>query len=284
MGNKLRRNKVAITGRAVVFVIITLFGVFMALPLFYSLLQSVKPYNELFIYPPRFWVKSPTMDNFRDLFLVTSNSWVPFSRYIFNTLLVTICCCVLHILAASMAAYPMSLMEFPGRKVLSNIVVWSLLFNSGVTGLPNYIIMAKLGLIDNYFGLIIPAIGSSFGFYLMQNFMGELPKEMLEAARIDGANEFYIMWHVALPNVKPAWMTLAIFTFQGSWNATGGMITYTETIKLLPTALGQIMAAGYARVGASAASAVIMMIPPIIFFIFAQSNTIKTMAHAGIKG
>lgn len=284
MGSRLRRNNVARIGRIVTFIVIFAFGIFMALPLIYSILQSLKPFDELFIYPPKFFPKRPSFDNYVDLFSITSNSWVPFSRYIFNSVWVTVVSTILQILAACMAAYPLALHEFPGKKLMNNIIVWSLLFNATVTALPAFIVLAKLNLIDNPLGLIIPTIGSSFALFLMINFMVTINPALLEAARIDGATEFQTLWKVAFPMVKPAYMTLAIFAFQGCWNSVGATPIYTEVMKLLPTALSQIMAAGNARVGASAASQVILIIPPIVFFIIAQSNTVETMSHAGIKG
>ena len=283
--SKLRRNKVALAGDIATYVMLLLYGAFMALPLIYSVIQAFKPYNELFIFPPRFFANQPTTANFTQLFDLTSSTWVPFSRYVFNTILNTIVGTVLHILAAAMCAYPLAKNRFPGKKIIFNIVVWSLLFSGGVIEIPVYLVMSSLGIIDTYFAFWLPEIAVAMGTFLLKQNMAEIPDAMIEAARIDGAGEWKILWRIAMPAVKPAWLTLAIFAFQRNWNATSSSYIYTETIKTLPAALSQITATGsVARAGEAYAASVLMLIPPIIFFIIAQSSTVKTMAHAGIKG
>lgn len=275
----------AIAGDITTYILLALYGAFMALPLIYSVIQAFKPYNELFIFPPRFFARQPTIANFTQLFDLTSSSWVPFSRYVFNTILNTVVGTLLHIIAAAMCAYPLAKNKFPGRNVIFNIIVWSLLFTGGVTEVPVYLVMSKLGIIDTYFAYWLPEISVALGIFLLKQNMAEIPDAMIEAARIDGASEWTILWRIAMPAVKPAWLTLAIFAFQRNWNATSTTYIYTETIKTLPAALSQITTAGsVARAGEAYAASVIMMIPPIIFFIIAQSSTVKTMSHAGIKG
>lgn len=283
--SKLRRNKVAIAGDITTYILLLLYGAFMALPLIYSVIQAFKPYNELFIFPPRFFARQPTLANFSQLFDLTSSTWVPFSRYVFNTILNTVVGTVLHIIAAAMCAYPLAKNNFPGKKIIFNIVVWSLLFSGGVLEIPVYLVMSYLGIIDTYFAYWLPEIAVALGTFLLKQNMAEIPDAMIEAARIDGASEWKILWRIAMPAVKPAWLTLAIFAFQRNWNATSSSYIYTETIKTLPTALSQITSTGsVARAGEAYAASVLMLIPPIIFFIIAQSSTVKTMAHAGIKG
>ena len=283
--SKLRRNKIALAGDITTYIMLLLYGAFMALPLIYSVIQAFKPYNELFIFPPRFFARQPTSANFTQLFDLTSSTWVPFSRYVFNTILNTVVGTVLHILAAAMCAYPLAKNKFPGKKLIFNIVVWSLLFSGGVIEIPVYLVMSTLGIIDTYFAFWLPEIAVAMGTFLLKQNMAEIPNAMIEAARIDGASEWKILWSIAMPAVKPAWLTLAIFAFQRNWNATSSSYIYTETIKTLPAALSQITAAGsVARAGEAYAASVLMLIPPIIFFIIAQSSTVKTMAHAGIKG
>lgn len=285
MSTKLRRTKVSIAGDITTYLLLALYAAFMALPLIYAVVQSVKPYNELFIFPPRFFTRNPTVMNFRKLFDLTSTSWVPFSRYVFNTIANTVIGTVIHIISAAMCAYPLAKNKFPGKNLIFNLVVWSLLFTGGVTEIPVYLVMSKLGIIDTYFAFWLPEISATMGIFLLKQSMAEIPDAMVEAARIDGAGEWKILWSIVMPSVKPAWLTLAIFSFQRNWNATSASYIYTETLKTLPTALSQITAAGsVARAGEAYAASVLMMIPPIVFFIFAQSSTVKTMAHAGIKG
>lgn len=283
--SKLRKNKVAIAGDITTFLLLLIYGLLMSLPLIYAVLQAFKPYNELFIFPPRFFVKSPTLSNFSQLFDLTSSSWVAFSRYVFNSILNTVVGTVIHILAAAMCAYPLAKNRFPGKKIIFKVVVWALLFNTAVLEVPTYLVMANLGIVDTYLAYWLPEIGATMGVFLLKQNMDTIPNAMLEACRIDGANEWTILWNVVMPAVKPAWLTLAIFAFQRNWNATSSSYIYTETLKTLPAALSQITAVGsVSRAGEAYAASVIMMIPAIIFFIIAQGNTVKTMSHAGIKG
>ena len=283
--SKLRRNKVAIAGDITTWLLLLLYGLLMSLPLIYAVLQAFKPYNELFIFPPRFFVRNPTLSNFSQLFDLTSSSWVAFSRYVFNSILNTVVGTIIHILAAAMCAYPLAKNRFPGKKIIFKIVVWALLFHSAVLEVPTYLVMSALGIVDTYFAYWLPEIGATMGVFLLKQNMDVIPNAMLEACRIDGANEWTILWNVVMPAVKPAWLTLAIFAFQRNWNATSSAYIYTETLKTLPAALSQITAVGsVSRAGEAYAASVIMMVPAIIFFIIAQGNTVKTMSHAGIKG
>ncbi|MBQ5840852.1 MAG: carbohydrate ABC transporter permease [Clostridia bacterium] len=270
-------------GNAVIFFMLGLVGLFMALPLVYAVVQSVKPIEELFIFPPRFYASNPTLDNFRDLLSVSSTLWVPFERYVLNSVFVSILSTGGHVIIASMAAYTLAKHPFPGNKMFFNIIVTALMFSAPVTAIPSYIVMARMGLINNYLALILPSFASPMGLYLMKQFMGQIPNVMLEAARIDGAREFRIFFRIVMPQVKPAWLTLVIFAFQAAWNQTGATFIYNEELKLLPTILGQISSGGIARAGISSAAAVLLMIPPIATFLVTQSNVIETMSHSGIK-
>lgn len=270
-------------GNAVIFTVLTLLGLFMALPLIYAVIQSIKPLEELFIFPPRFYVSHPTFDNFRDLIAVSSSLWVPFERYVLNSIFVSVVSTAGHVILASMAAYTLAKHKFPGATIIFNIIVLALMFSAPVTALPSYIVMAKLGLINNYLALILPALASPLGLYLMKQFMTQIPEAMLEAARIDGAREFRIFFRVVMPQVKPAWLTLIIFAFQAAWNQTGGSFIYNEELKVLPTILNQISSGGIARAGVASAAAVLLMIPPIATFLITQSNVIETMSHSGMK-
>ena len=163
------------------------------------------------------------------------------------------------------------------------LIVTALMFSAHVTAIPNYLVMSGLGWLDNYLSLIVPAIAKPMGLFLMKQFMEQVPDSLIEAARIDGASEFAIFTRIVMPSVKPAWLTLIIFSFQDLWNLQGSNYIYSENLKTLPYALSQISAAGISRAGATAAVAVIMMIIPITIFIFCQSNIIETMVSSGIK-
>ncbi len=270
-------------GDVVIALILFILGCFTALPFFYSIVQSLKPINELFVFPPRFIVIRPTLDNYYTVFQLTGSLWVPFSRYIFNSLFVTITGTAGHVMIASMAAYPLAKFKFPGSRALFSIVILSLLFTYEVTFLPLYVIISRIGLIDNLATLILPAIAAPLGLFLMKQFMETIPDVVIEAARVDGASTFRTLFAVVMPQVKPAWLTLVIFSFQALWNRQGLEFIYSEQLKTLPTVLMQITASGIARAGAAAAVAVLLMIPPVVVFLSTQSNILETMAHSGIK-
>ena len=265
-------------------VMLIVFGAFMFLPMVYAISQSLKPLDELWMFPPRFFVINPTFKNFGELFRLMSESWVPFSRYIFNTALVSVGGTFGHLFLASMAAYAMTKIKFPGRKGMFKLVYYSLMFHSTVTGVSNFIIMSALGWIDTYWSLIIPAFGYTLGFYLMRQFMeSTVPDSVLESARLDGAKELTIYWKIVMPMVKPAWLTLIVYSFQGLWNSGTSIYIYSEQLKTFNYAIQQILAGGITRSGAAAASTVIMMIVPVSVFIITQSNIIETMASSGMK-
>ena len=265
-------------------VMLFVFGAFMFLPMVYAISQSLKPLDELFMFPPRFFVINPTFKNFSELFRLMSESWVPFSRYIFNTVLVSVGGTFGHLFLASMAAYAMTKINFPGRKGMFKLVYYSLMFHSTVSALSNFIIMSFLGMIDTYFALIIPAFGYTLGFYLMRQFIeSTVPDSVLESARLDGAKELTIYWKIVMPMVKPAWLTLIVYSFQGLWNSGTSIYIYSEQLKTFNYAIQQILAGGIVRSGAAAASTVIMMLVPISVFVITQSNIIETMASSGMK-
>ena len=285
---RTRKHKVVLArsagGDAGISVILVLLGAFMFLPMVYVIMQSLKPLDELWMYPPRFYVMSPTLKNFKDLFTLMNISWVPFSRYIFNTVLVSVAGTAGHLFLASLAAYALAKIKFPGRDFMFQTVQMSLMFNATVTAITSFILMSALHWLDSYLALIVPAWCSSLGLYLMKQFMDtNVNDSVLESARLDGAKELKIFWIIAMPRVKPAWLTLIIYSFQGLWNAGASMYIYSEQYKSFNYAIGQILAGGIKRAGAGAASQVIMMLVPIIIFIISQSNIIETMGSSGMK-
>lgn len=265
------------------FALLLLFGSFMVLPLVYAVNNAFKPLDELFIFPPRFFVRNPTMENFTDLIAIMGNSWVPFSRYIANTLFITLVGTAGHILLASAAAYPLAKFRFPGSSALFKIVVLSLMFSAHVTAIPNYMVMSQLGWINTQAAIIIPSLAFPLGLFLMKQFMEQIPDALIEAAKIDGANEYRVFWQIVMPNVKPAWLTLMILQFPALWGTDGGNFIYSENLKTLHYALSQIIQGGIARAGVGAAVALLLMIVPIILFIISQSSVIQTMATSGMK-
>ncbi|NMO95104.1 carbohydrate ABC transporter permease [Paenibacillus lemnae] len=279
---KKRVNR-SFMGTFSLFMLLAVIGAFMALPLVYAINNAFKPLDEIFLFPPTLFVRNPTWNNFSELMNLLSQTWVPFSRYIFNTVFITGAGIVGHVILASAAAYPLAKHKFPGKTFLFSIVVLSLMFTPAVTATPNYMILSWLGLIDTYWAVIVPAFAYSLGLYLMKQFMEQIPDALLEAAKIDGANEYRIFWSIVMPNVKPAWLTLIILLFQILWGSDGNGFIYSEQLKTLHFASNQIIMGGIARAGAGAAVALILMSVPIILFVFSQSRIIETMATSGMK-
>lgn len=281
IGTSSYRNR---AGSLLIFLFLLFIGAFMALPMVFMVSSAFKPLNELFIFPPRLFPENPTLSNFKNLSSLVSDSWLPFSRYVVNSLFITLIGTAGNIIISSMAAFMLSKHIFPGSRILFKIVVTSLLFSSVVTGIPNYIIMTKLHLVNTLWALILPVLPSSMGLFLMKQFMDQMiPYSLMEAARIDGAGENTIFTHIVMPLVKPAWLTLLIFSFQGIWSTTGGIMIFDEKLKTLPTALSNIISGGIARTGVSSAVSFILVLPPIAVFLFSQSNVMQTMSTSGMK-
>lgn len=280
---KRRRPNRSVWGDIGVYVLLTLVAVAMVFPLVFSVAASLKPLDELFRFPPRVFPQHPTLDNYSDLFVTMSQSWVPFSRYLVNTVLITFLGTAGHLVVASMAAFVLAKYDFPGSKTFFSIVVTALMFSGYVTGIPNYIIMSRLKMIDTHWAVILPAFAAPIGLFLMKQFMEGIPTALIEAAHIDGAGEFRIFWTIIMPVVKPAWLTMIIFSVQNLWNANAATVIYSESKKTLVYALQQIQAGGIARQGQAAAVTVIVMLVPIAIFIASQNQILETMASSGLK-
>ena len=273
-------------GNIFYFTFLVLAGAFSVLPLVYCVSTSFKPLDELLIFPPRFLVHRPTIENYTSLPILLEKLRVPFTRYLFNSVFIAVVTVFFHILVASLAAFTFAKSKLKGKTVFFLIVQFSLLYNSTTLAIPQYLIFTKMNLIDTLLVYILPAIPSSMGVFLMKQYMDSgIPDTLLEAARIDGANAFTMYWRVAMPLTKPAWMTLLLFSFQGIWSVTptSGTI-FSEQLKTLPTVMGSIAAGGTARAGSAMAATVILMIPPIVVYFISQSNVMETMSSAGMKG
>ncbi len=279
-----KRVSRSLGGNLAILLMLTVVSLFMVIPLFYAVIQAFKPIDEIFAYPPKFFVRRPTLNNFTVVFELCRNLWVPFSRYTFNSLFVSVAGTLGYVVIASMMAYPLAKLRFRGQKVIGLVIVWALLFRSEVLGVPQYLIISRLHMLDTYWALLLPAMSGTFGVFLMKQFMvATVPDATLEAARIDGAGDGRIFTAIVMPSVRPAWLTLIIFTFQSLWNATGLSYIYDERLKTLPAVLQTISAGGIARAGAGAAVALLLMIPPILIFIISQSSIMETMSQSGLK-
>ena len=282
-GHRVVLNRSA-GGDAGITFMLTILGVIMFVPMYYVVIQSLKPLDELFMFPPRFYVINPTFDNFSDLFTLMSDSWVPFSRYIFNTVFITICGTLGNLVFASMAAYSLAKLRFPGRNAIFQLIVTSLMFHSTVNQVTHFIILSSFGWVDTYLSIIVPSMASTMGLYLMKQFMeSSVPDTVLESARLDGASELRTFLTIAMPMVKPAWLTLMIECFKSLWNSGSSIYIHSEELKTFNYAINQIVSGGIARSGAGAAAIVIMMIVPIGIFVLNQSKIIETMGSSGMK-
>ncbi len=290
MAKKLRtRNHKVVLNRSAggdfgISLFLILFGAFMFLPMYYAIIQSLKPLDELWNYPPKFYVMNPTLSNFGDMFASMTSSWVPFSRYIFNTVLISVAGTFGNLFLGSLAAYVIAKMKFPGRRLLGAAVQYSLMFTATVTGIVNYLTMSTIGLVDTYWAIIIPAWGATLGMFLMRNFMTSgISDAVLESARLDGSSELRTYWVIAMPMVKPAWLTLIVYSFKDLWNTGSSTYIQSEQLKTFNYAIQQIVSGGIARAGVGAAASIVMLLVPVLVFVISQSNVVETMSTSGMK-
>ena len=283
---KILRRRVANRSRGgdlAIYLFLLIMALIMVFPLVFAINSALKPLDELFLFPPRLFAQNPTFDNFADLFVSMSKSTVTFSRYLFNTVFITVVGTVGHVLIASMAAFVLAKYDFPGGRLFFSIVVTALMFTGYITQIPNYLVMNRLGWIDTNFALIVPAFAAPIGLFLMKQFMEGIPTALIEAAKVDGASEWRTFATIVMPNVKPAWLTIIIFSVQSLWNNRASTFIYSEEKKTLVYALQQIQNGGIARTGQAAAVTVVVMIVPILTFILSESQILETMASSGIK-
>ena len=269
---------------AIIYFFLILAGLFMILPLIYSVSTSFKPLDELLKFPPQFLVNRPTLQNYLQLPSIISSLSVPLSRYVFNSLFVSVITTFGHVIIAAMAAFVMSKGKFKALGIIFLIVQFSLLYNHYTLAIPQYIIMSKLNIVDTYLVYILPYLPSSLGVFLIKQYMdGSIPDALLEAAYIDGASEWRMFWRIVMPNSKPAWMTLVMFAFRDLWSLQPQGTIFTEELKLLPNVMSTIISGGIARSGSAMAAMVLLMVPPIIVYLVSQSSIVETMTTSGIK-
>ena len=271
-------------GNVVYVVFLLLFGIFSVLPLIYCITTSFKPLDELMIFPPRFLVTRPTAQNYLALPGLLSNLRIPLSRYIFNSVFISLVTTVLYVFISTMAAFVLTKSRIKGKKLIFKSIQYALLFNAFTLAIPQYLIFSYLKMIDTYWVYVLPYLASTMGVFLMKQYMeGSVPDALLEAARIDGAGYFRTFWEIVFPMVKPCCMTLTLFAFRDVWSGVPGGTIFSEALKTLPAIMTQITAGGIARAGSAMAVTVIMMLPPILVYMISQSNVLESMNSAGIK-
>ena len=273
---------------AIVYIFVGFLVLFTALPLIYLVSTAFKPLSELYIFPPQFFVKHPTTQNFRDLVLSLSSSAVPYTRYLFNSAFIATLTVFGTIMICTIGAYGLVKQRPTGSKVIFQVILAALMFSPYVTQVPRYLIINGMGLVDHYAALILPAMASAYYFFLVKQFIEQMPDELIEAARIDGAGEYRIYWQMIMPMLRPAWATMFVFCFVATWNDYFSPLIYLNepALKTLPLALSTISGGGSSigRAGAVSAATLLMTLPPIIVFSLMQRKVMQTMIYSGIKG
>ncbi len=264
------------------------FSMLMILPILFIINHAFKPRSELFAYPPRFFVRNPTFDNFNELSRLVSASGVPFSRYLVNSLIVTIIGVTLAIFITAFSAYALSKLKFRGKKLLFEINTLALMFVPIAVQIPRYLIIARSGLIDTYAAHILPVIVMPVAMFLIKQFIDQTPNEIIESAKIDGASEMQIFMKIVLPVIAPAIATVGILAFQAIWNDVSTSVLYINdeskrTLAFYMQSLTSLQGNTVAGQGMAAAASLIMFIPNLLLFIFLQGKVMNTMAHSGIK-
>jgi ABC-type glycerol-3-phosphate transport system permease component len=288
-----RRRRVTIGSTRVqkepigIYVVLIPLSLLALLPIVFMTSQALKPIDELLKFPPDLIVQHPTLINFQNLLIATSATSVPFTRYIFNSAWVTVVQVIVGVTIGSMAAYPLAKIQVPGAKVIMALIIAALAFPAAVLAIPSYLVVSSLHMVDTYWALIIPALGASFNVFVMVQFMSQIPTPLLEAAKMDGANEWTTFWRLVVPMVRPAIATIAFLTFTAAWNASGPALIYvrTESMRTLPLAIATLGdSANIATIGLVQAAGLLQFIPSLIVFLISRSGMLQALAHTGIKG
>lgn len=262
-------------------------AVFMALPIIFIINHAFKPMDELFAFPPQFFVSRPTLDNFRDLLRLGQTAGIPLSRYMFNTLIIVTAVLILSLFISSTAGFALSKMKFKNKGKLLEINNLALMFVPIAVSIPRYLVISSVGIIDTYWGHILPLLAMPIGLFLIKQFMDQVPDELIEAATIDGASEFQVYLKIVIPIVKPALATTGILVFQTVWGnmESSTMFITNESLRTLAFFMGSLAGNtnSVAGQGTAAAASLIMFLPNLIIFIFLQSKVMNTMAHSGLK-
>jgi ABC-type sugar transport system, permease component len=275
------------TSQIRLFAILIPLSIILMLPILFVFTTAFKPADELFVFPPQFFVYHPTWDNFTRLFKEMSTSAVPASRYLFNSLLVALLTVVLSVVLSISAAYILSKKDFKGKKFLFDLNTLAIEFVPIAVSVPRFIIITKLGLTNLFVSNILPIIAMPVGLFLVKQFVDQIPDSLIEAAYLDGANELDILFRVIIPMTKPAIATIAILSFQSAWGNVEASTLYltNESFKTFAYYITSFTSSNTSGVGQgmAAAATLIMFVPNLLIFIFMQSQVMDTMAYSGIK-
>ncbi len=258
------------------------------LPIVYIIFHAFKPMEELFAFPPKFITTNPTLDNFRQLFKASRSAGIPLSKYLFNSILITVSVVFSSMILSSAAAYAMSKLKFKGRDLIFNINQLALMFVPVAVMIPRYLVVEFLGLTDTYWSQILPLIPLPVSVFLLKQFVDTVPDSLIEAAYMDGATELHVYFKIIIPMIKPALATAAILVFQQVWSNLEASNYYIsdEGLKSLVFYMNTLASANgnsVAGQGVQAAASLLMFLPNLILFCFLQNKVMNTMAHSGIK-
>ncbi|HEX8231353.1 MAG TPA: carbohydrate ABC transporter permease [Chloroflexia bacterium] len=277
----VRRNK--IIGYVINYVILSILALIFLLPLVWMLSTSLKPKREWFSATIEWIPKTFTLENYTKIF---GNATTPIERWFLNSLFVATVFTILILVVDALAAYAYARMEFPGRKQLFGLLLATLFLPGIMFLVPNFVTVANVGLLNNYGGVILPGLAGVFGVFFLRQFFAALPKELEEAAEIDGANRFQTFFKIVLPLSKPALATLAIITFLASWNdfLWPLLVLKDRNLQTLPPGLRTLQGAYTSEYGLMMAGAVIVAIPVLIIYIAMQRFIVASVASTGLKG
>lgn len=268
-------------GRILAYVLVTLGGIFMVIPFAWMASTAFKSGGSAFEYPPT-WIPQPfTLENFKEVWTV-----VNFSRYFANSLFVAVAITLGEVLTSALAAYAFARLRFPGRDTIFLLYLATLMIPGQVTIIPNFILMRYLGWINTYQGLIIPAAFTAFGTFLLRQYFLSIPRELEEAARVDGASYFEVWWRIIMPLSMPAVATLAVFSFMGAWNSFlwPFIMVSTSNMRTLTVALRSLQSEYGTEWGMMMAGSLIAMLPMLVIFLFAQRYFVRGIAMSGFGG
>lgn len=274
-------------GQIKIMIILLPLLIFMAMPLVYIANHAFKPMDELFAFPPTFFVKNVTLENFEKLIKFSRTSGVPMSRYVFNSLIVTVLTVGLSLLFTTMSAFALAKLKFKGRDMMMNVNQMALMFVATAVLIPRYLVIAKLGLIDNIWAHILPLMAYPVALFLVKQFTEQVPDSLIEAAYIDGASDVTVYRKIVIPLIKPAIATATILVFQQVWTnvETSNYYINDDSMKTLTFYMNSMINVNntVAGQGMSAAATLILFIPNLVLFIILQNGVMNTMAHSGIK-
>lgn len=285
-GNRINPRKFE-KGQIKIIIAVLPLILFMGLPIIFIICHAFKPMEELFAFPPKFFVSKPTLDNFDKLFKTSRMAGIPISRYAFNSILVTGIVVVASIFLSTAAGFALSKLRFKGKYVLMDINQGALMFVAAAVMIPRYLTINFLGITNTYLAHILPWLATPVALFLVKQFIDQVPDSLIEAAYIDGAGDVKVYRKIILPMIKPAIATAAILVFQQVWVDFGTSNYYVndEGLKTLAFYMNTLANANtsVAGQGMAAAASLIMFVPNLIMFILLQNSIMNTMAHSGIK-